>query len=89
MGGFHRDLNKEMACFRKCRVEKGLRIRVSMVYIRAGHMLWSPHGQFAVPHYSTTIPALATHSTHTGKSWRGQYHAGPPPVEVLCHPKPT
>ena len=31
MGGFHRDLNKEMGCLRKCSVEKGLVIRVSVI----------------------------------------------------------
>lgn len=77
MGGFHRDLNKEMGCVRKCSVEKGLVIRLSVIRIRAGHMLWPPGGQFADPCFSTTVLALVTHSHPCWQAWRDQYHSGP------------
>lgn len=89
MGGFHRDLNKEMGCLRKCSVEKGLVISVSVIHIRAGHTLWSPCGQFADPCFSTTILTLVIHSHTCWQAWRDHtiqgYHSWNTSVIQLQH----
>lgn len=89
MGGFHRDLNKEMGCLRKCSIEKGLVISISVMHIRAGHTLWSPCGQFADPCFSTTVLTLVIHSHTCWQAWRDHtiqgYHSWNTSVIQIQH----